>query len=93
MKTSVTYLDFMFRILRGWNARISHRSISLHGLCTKAFRVFGVQYSCIELKLSLMPNFRGVDTSNMPIGYTGIHIQINASEFIMNLNFTWVLWI
>jgi len=29
----------------------------------------------------------------MPNGNTGIHTQINASEFIMNLSFIWDLWI
>ena len=28
------------------------------------------------------PYFRRVDTSNMPIGTTGILIQINVSEFL-----------
>ena len=28
-------LKFIFRILRSWNARFSHRSISLYDLCTK----------------------------------------------------------
>ena len=33
----------------------------------------------------------GVETSNMPNGYTSIHIQINASEIIMNLSLIWIV--
>ena len=54
---NVSYvLDFLFqlmlnfRILWSWIARFSHRFISLYELCTKDYRVFGWQYSCIQLK-------------------------------------------
>jgi len=29
----------------------------------------------------------------MPTGNTGILLQINVSEFIMNIRLIWVLWI
>jgi len=48
-KKSVKHLVFMFQLifffrnLRSLKARFSHRSISLHEICTKVFRVLGVQ--------------------------------------------------
>jgi len=37
------------------------------------------------------PHLGWVYISNLPIGNTGIPIQINMSDFIMNLIVTWVL--
>jgi len=37
------------------------------------------------------PYFRWFDTSNKTTGFTGIPIQINMTEFIMNLIVKWVL--
>jgi len=37
-------------------------------------------------------SFSWVDTSNMPIGITCIHIEINVSGNIMNLSLIWILW-
>ena len=45
-------LIFIFRILRSWKSRSSHRSISPYEVFTKDFQILGGQKSCKELKLS-----------------------------------------
>ena len=68
--------DFLFRILRSWKARFSHRSISPHEVCTKDSKVLGGHNSSKELKWRNKRHFCWVESSIMPIGNTNIHIQI-----------------
>jgi len=42
--------DFLFTNSRSWKARSSHRSISLHEICTKELQVLRSQYWCKEIK-------------------------------------------
>jgi len=68
-------------------SRFSYCSILPKRGINEGFQVLGGQESRIELKKRQKLHFRVFDTSNMPIGNTNIHIQINVSEFIMNLSF------
>ena len=80
-KTSVTYLIFMFRLMFIFRILFSWKSTSSQ-----------LSISFLELCTNDF-HFLGVDTSNMAIGNTDIHIQIYFIDIIMKIFFIWVLCI
>jgi len=86
-------LIFCFPHYEELKSDFSHRSISFYDLCTKGFRVFGGQKSCIELKKGKTLIFKGQNYKHTiwkyRDSYTNLCFRVNSKSQFHIL----VLWI